>query len=143
MDLVSARDASDVRQQFSRFVDDVVRVRPQVVQRRQRDAFLAVSLEHMNSMVSTFRLTLEYREAKPNCFVGTLWPMRLVDEGASYEELVSKLVDQVVSYAKDFFDDFSLFMSAPNTCEHFPYIVHVLLQENKEGVKRLIDGQLG
>lgn len=143
MDLVSTRDASDVRQQFSRFVDDVVRVSPQVVQRRQRDVFMAVSLEHLRYMVAGARLRLEYSVPEPNSYVGTLWPFRLVDEATTYEELVEKLAQQAILYAKDYFDDFQLFMSAPNTREQLPHITNIMLQKDIEGVVRLIDGQLG
>jgi Antitoxin of toxin-antitoxin, RelE / RelB, TA system len=143
MELMTTREASAVRQHFSRFVDDVVRVSPQIVHRRHRDAFMAVSLEHMRYLVQGNRLTLEYSNPEPNCYVGTLWPLVLVDEGTSYEDLVAKLVEQALSYAQDYFEDFSFFMSSPKTREQLPFIVNVLLQEDAEGIAALIDGKLG
>ena len=143
MELFVGREASAVRQQFSRFVDDVVRVSPQIVHRRQRDAFMAVSLEHMRYLVQGSRLTLEYSNPEPNCYVGTLWPLALADEGTSLDDLVAKLADQTRSYAQDYFEDFPFFMSSPKTREQLPFIVNVLLQENEKGIAGLIDAKLG
>jgi hypothetical protein len=62
-----------------------------------------------------------------------------VVNAADQEQARNMLAVELVDYAKDYFDQFQLYYNSLNRKEHFPYILRVLLAEDLDEVKELIN----
>ncbi|KIY20901.1 hypothetical protein [Mesobacillus subterraneus] len=58
----------------------------------------------------------------------------------NFEQMTEDAALQLIEYAQDYYKDFPKYYNSPNRKGHLPYILHVLAQENLEGVKALIRG---
>ncbi|GMA64156.1 hypothetical protein NZD89_02240 [Alicyclobacillus fastidiosus] len=68
-------------------------------------------------------------------FAGSICEIEfIVADGATVEELRLNLANQLIEYAKDYMNDFSLYFNSPNTRPHFPYVLRVLLEDDIEAV---------
>lgn len=133
-------NATDVRKEFSHFIDSVVHDKPQVV-KRNRDMFWAISQEVATDLFAAYTFSLEFEQEDDGTFVGSLIPMQdIIGFGATYDDMIDDLAKQLVEYAKDYYDNFARYYHAPNRKAHLPFILNILTQENIDKVKGLING---
>lgn len=136
-DLLSA---TQVRNEFSQFVDTVIHVKPQAV-KRNRDVFWSISQKITTELLAGYSLAIEYEQEEDGSFSGSLLPLNdIVCYGDSFETMLEDGAVQLVEYAQDYYEDFSRYYNSPNRRAHLPYILNVLSQENLDGVKALIRG---
>jgi antitoxin YefM len=133
--------ATEVRKNWSRFLDTVVREKPQAVQ-RNRDLAFVIALPHLEEILKHYRFTLEYELEEDGSYTGTLKEIDLVGNAKSIDELKMKLAKDLLEYAQDYMNEFTLYFHAPNRKDHFPYVLHVLIKNSVEEVVDLIDGDL-
>lgn len=136
-DLLSA---TQVRNEFSQFVDTVIHVKPQAV-KRNRDVFWSISQKITTELLAGYSLAIEYEQEEDGSFSGSLLPLNdIVCYGDSFDAMLEDGAAQLVAYAQDYYEDFSRYYNSPNRRAHLPYILNVLSQENIDGVKALIRG---
>lgn len=128
-------NASEARKNWSSFYDKVVREKPLAI-KRNRDVAFMISDLHMATILERYRFTLDYEE-EDGTFAGSLNEIDLVAEGNSLDELKDQLAYNLLEYAQDYYTHG--FHLATNRKAHLPYILHVLIQPDLEGVKSLID----
>ncbi|OYD07124.1 hypothetical protein [Paludifilum halophilum] len=131
-------NATDVRREWGRFIDDVVRERPKAIQ-RNRDRILALSMAHAQELLKDIRFRLEYEQEPDGSVSGSLEGFDLVDHAPTVEALRESLADQLIEYAERYLEEFNLYFNAPNRRTHFPYVLRVQLAENKDEVTGLIE----
>lgn len=130
-------NVTEVRANFSEFIDRVVREKPQVV-KRNRDVVTTLSLPHVNEILKFYELTLEYEETNGE-FVGSIEQIEdIVGSGKSLEELKLNLATQLAEYAEEYYADFATYYNAPNRKGHFPYVFRILIQNDVKSVSELI-----
>ena len=100
----SILNATEVRKEWGKFIDNVVRFKPSMV-KRNRDYFAAISLEHLESMLSPYRFTLEYEKEDDNSLSGSLEEIDIVENAKSLEELKTKISQELIDYAHEYLDD--------------------------------------
>lgn len=137
MPMVETINATEVRKGFSRFVDQVVHEHPAFV-RRNRDLIAAMSLDQLSTVLHPYRFHMDV-EADDNGLGGTLREIDVVAYAVSIETLKQEFARELVDYATQYMDDFQLYYRAPNRKSHLPYVLHVLLQPDLDGVANLID----
>ncbi|WNF25293.1 hypothetical protein [Mesobacillus jeotgali] len=136
-DLLSA---TQVRADFSRFVDNVVHVKPFAV-KRNRDVFWSISQQITLELLAGYSIAVEYEQEEDGSFSGSLLPLNdIVCYGDTFEEMIEDAALQLIDYAQDYYKDFARYYNAPNRKDHLPYVLNVLTQENLDGVKGLIRG---
>jgi predicted RNase H-like HicB family nuclease len=139
MIMQSILNATEVRANFGGFIDTVVRDKPQVV-KRNRDVIASFSIPHVLELLSFCELSMEFEEENGH-YVGSLEQIDdIVGEGSTLDELRTNLAIQLVEYAQDYYADFKRYYSTPNRRTHFPYVILVNVQNNLEGVVKLIRG---
>lgn len=131
-------NATDVRRDWSSFIDSVVRFKPSLV-KRNRDYLAAISLEHLEVFLTPYRFTLEYEEEANGSFSGSLKEMDILVNAASLDELKTEITKELIEYAGEYMDEFDKYYMAPNRKSHFPYIMRVLIQKNEDEVRGLLD----
>jgi antitoxin YefM len=135
---LEVRNASEARKNWSFVLDQVVRDKPLAI-KRNRDLAFMISDIHLATILEKYRFQLEYDE-EDGIFSGSLDEIDLVADGNSLDELKDKLAYNLLEYAQDYF--IHKFHLAPNRLPHLPYVLHVLIQPNLDGVKKLIDAKL-
>ncbi|MGL4819985.1 MAG: hypothetical protein ACRC5C_08400 [Bacilli bacterium] len=134
----SVMNASDVRREFGKFIDDTVRIRPQAI-KRNRDIIFSLSLEHFREVLSGYELTFEYEQDEDGRFVGVVDQIDdIVADGESLEELKYELARHLIAYAHDYYEDFEKYYRSPNRKRHFQYVIRILLEDDIEKVARLL-----
>jgi hypothetical protein len=138
MNMEALLNATDVRKDWGHFIDTVVRVGPQFV-KRNRDTLVAVGTEHLKVLLASYRFTLEIEQEKDGSFSGSVGVLDVTANAPSVEALKIELATELVEYAREYADEFALYVNAPNRRDHAPYVMNILIQDDPEAVANLID----
>jgi predicted RNase H-like HicB family nuclease len=131
-------NATDVRREFSRFIDSVVREKPRAI-KRNRDVIFSLSLDHIEDLLSKYELSMEFEQEDDGSYTGSLKQIPdIIGNGDTIDDLRYDLAVQLMEYAQDYYANFTRYYNAPNRRSHLPYILSVLIQDDVEGVKKLI-----
>ena len=128
-------NATEMRKNWSRFYDHVVREKPLAITRNRDLAFL-LSLSHLAILLEKYTLTVKYECDENGYYAAHIEEMDIVEGGHNFKEMVDNLAEGLMSYANDYFE-FD-FYRATNRKSHLPYVLHVLIQKDKEAVKKLL-----
>ncbi len=131
-------NATDVRNEWGSFIDTVVRVRPQFV-KRNRDLFTAISLEHLDVILTGYRFNMTYEKEDDGSYSGSLDVFDVVANAPTLDELKVALAQEAVEYAREYMEEFQLYYNSRNRRYHAPYVLRVIIQPDINGVVRLID----
>lgn len=131
-------NATDVRKEWGNFIDSVVRFKPSVI-KRNRDYMAAMSLEQLDFVLTPYRFTLEYEKEADGSISGSLKELDLLANASDLEKLKTEIIQELVEYAHEYMDEFQKYYNAPNRKLHFPYVMRVVIQKDKEAIRGLID----
>ncbi|MCD2138742.1 hypothetical protein [Salinicoccus halitifaciens] len=134
--------ATDVRKHWSQFNDDVVHAGPRFVQ-RNRDEWVALNTDHLEVILEPFTFNAETFLEDDGSVTVSLREFDLVENGETEETALDLLTDELLEYAEDYMDNFNMYFNSPNRQSHFPYIMNILSQDNKESLRSLIRCQPG
>ncbi|AXF55322.1 hypothetical protein [Salicibibacter kimchii] len=135
-------NATDVRKHWGQFNDDIVRDGPRFV-KRNRDTWAALSTDHLKVAFEKFTFEAAFNVEKDGSFTVSLKDFDLIENGDTKDDAVDLLANELIEYAHDYQNNFQKYFNAPNRRHHFPYIMNVLVQEDSEGVKGLIQCPVG
>ena len=132
--------ASDVRQNFSEYVDTVVHDHPVFVA-RNRHLFAWFNPEQLATLLEgvTFHAELEVDENGE--YIATVQELDdIVASGETREAALYNMAKLMVEYAEEYLtNSFKLFFNAPNRRGHFPYVIKLALQDSMDDVVRLLN----
>jgi len=127
------RNATEVRENFSAYLDDVARKSPQAI-KRHRDSFITMSAEHLNALLPHLTLTLTCDVETDGTYSGTLEEVGLSSNAVDLHALKDSLAEYLLEYAHEYLEDFNMYFFSPNRRPHFPYIMKVLAQRDLAGI---------
>lgn len=130
-------NATEVRRDWSSWVDRVVREKPSVV-KRTHDYFVGISVEHLVKLLEPYKFELELDYEEDGSVAASLKGFDLVVAAQTENEARKALANELVEYAQDYFDEFDLYYRTPNRQEHFPYLLKVLLMSDTSEIESLI-----
>jgi len=131
-------NATEVRNNFSYYIDTVIREKPIAV-KRNRDVLLLFSDQMVKDLLQDLTIQAELT-MEDGVIVGTVFD--LVVCGESKQEVIQKLAEDLLEYAQDYVNDFKLFYNAPNRKDHYPYVLRILLSSTIEEIKGLINAKM-
>lgn len=131
-------NASEVRNEFSAFIDTVVRERPMIF-KRNRDHVLSISTDQAKALLESYRFQAQLTPEEDGSVTITLEGFDLVANAPDRDQTVLQMAEELIEYAQDYFDQFSLYFRAPNRKKHFPYVLKVSLAEGIQEVVEFID----
>ncbi len=131
-------NASEVRNDFSSFVDKVVHERPMVF-KRNRDQVLSLSTEQANSLLESYRFKAVFIPEEDGSITITLEDFDLVVNAPERNQAVIKMAEELIDYSQDYLDQFALYFKTINRKKHFPYVMKVALAEGIQEVAGFID----
>lgn len=127
MSIMKLRTATEARENFSEFLDDVVRKSPQAI-KRHRDSFITMSPSQMDAMLPNLTYTVSYDIEQNGSFSGTLEDVEITGNAETLEALMEILASYLVEYAQDYLAEFNRYFHSPNRRAHFPYIMKAVAQ---------------
>ncbi len=136
------QNASDVRKDWGRFIDNTVRMKPQFV-KRSRDEIVALGMDVLRDVLSAYPLTAKAYKEEDGTMTASLDQIDLVTNGSDLEAALDSLAADLIEYAEEYYREFAYWSGAPNRKGHVPYILRVLSQKNAKEVRGLIQCQLG
>lgn len=89
------------------------------------------SLRHLKFTVSLF-------EEEDGSFTCTLEELDLIENAPSKKDCIASLIKAMKEYAHDFYNEFSLWSSAPNRKDHVPYVLKILSSSDSELMEDMI-----
>lgn len=130
--------ASDVRKEWSKFIDEVKWIRPALV-KRNRDIIAVLSFDLLEFILKEYKLTVEVKQEEDGSYTGILNEMDLMANAGDVESLKLELASELLEYSEEYMNEFSLYYGSPNRKNHFPYVYKVILaSDDIEKVKKLL-----
>ncbi len=106
-------NATDVRKDWGRFIDEVVHNKPQVV-KRNRDYFLSLSLNHANTLLKDITFKAQFVKEDDGSVTASLENFDLVVNAENETAAIKTLAGELVEYAHEYFEEFQLYYSQPS-----------------------------
>lgn len=135
-------NATDVRKDWGRFIDSVVRDKPKLI-KRSRDLIFAINFDMLKDILLEDKLQITLMTEDDGSVTGVVEKLDITGNAADEDKLIKELADEVIAYAQDYYEEFSYWYSAPNRREHLPYVLAVLACEPDNVVKELFECQVG
>lgn len=132
--------SSEVRNNWSSFVDDVLYRAPKFVQRNERDSIVAMNLEIVKLITESLRysVTLEHDE-EANEWIASSDQSWIVESAETEHEAVSLYLESYLEWSVDYLKEFNTNYSAPNLKAQLPYILKALVQETVDNLRAYTD----
>ncbi len=131
-------NATDVRREFSQFIDTVVREKPVVV-KRNRDYILSISLEQTVNLLANYRFHMNLFSEEDGSITASLNELDLIINTTDRNNLKNLMAQEILDYAEDYFEQFSLYYNSTNRQKQFPYVLKAILADNLEEIAGFID----
>lgn len=140
--MIAALNATSVRKNWSAVTDDVIRNKPQFV-KRTRDMIMLANLDLMAELLEQYQFSAsKYIEADQSVTL-SLDQIDIVENGATEEKARELLGKAILDYAKDFYNEFSVWSKAPNRKAHIPYVIKALILDNEQMIGNMVICQVG
>jgi len=126
-----AKNATEVRKEWSSVVDSVVRDKPTFI-KRTRDKMWLSNLETMAEILEAYRFTAQKYVEEDGSVTLALNEIDLVENAENEPTARIKLAAAILEYASDYYNDYAYWSSAPNRKKHIPYVFKALIMEDVE-----------
>jgi hypothetical protein len=131
---------TNARKTFTDIYDSVWhRYLPVIINRHQDEEVLLLRRELQQEILKAYRLLPEILPEKDGSVTAAINELDIAVNKPTLEEAVNELVKELKIYAQEYIDRLQLFLNAPNRKGHFPYVLRVLLCENDQEVKSLLE----
>ncbi|KLU60147.1 hypothetical protein CEB3_c35780 [Peptococcaceae bacterium CEB3] len=131
---------TEARNQFSSLYDSVFDAfNPTIVKRKRTEEIALLRVDLLKAVLSRFTLNVEVLSEEDGSFTLALDQLELYANSDSLEHTVSDFIQDVKIYAQDYMARPQLFLQSPNRKMHFPYILRILLCENDEEIRGLLE----
>ncbi len=133
--MYQTQKATEVRKNWSEFIDGVVREKPSII-KRNRDTLSVLSLEQLNFLLEGYHLTLKILSEEDGSFSGVLEELDLLANETNEIELVNTIINDLMEYADEYMENFAMYFNSPNRKKHFPYVYKVISQTESRNLLR-------
>jgi len=134
MDMLSA---TDVRKNWSVTIDSVIRNRPAYV-KRTHDNLAIINVTTLNSLLAGYKYNAKKYTEEDGSVTLSLVDIDIVVNDHDEVSAKKRLAENIKEYAEEFYEEFSVWSSAPNRKSHIPYIVKALTLNTDEISKDIV-----
>ena len=140
MTMLSELNLTEARKGFSSLYDRVFNTfKPTVITRKGSEQVLLLRVDLQKSLLSHFSLKPEIISENDGSVTLSLDHLELYVNGETLVEAINLMTDDLKFYAEDYIERSQLFLHAPNRSSHFPYVLRVLLCNNDEEIRDLLE----
>jgi antitoxin YefM len=140
--LMLAFNATDVRKEWGGFLDSIVREKPKFI-KRSRDYIFTSNLPMLNTMLAAYNFTADLYFENNGSITASLKEIDIVVNGNNEETALNLLAEDLLEYAKEYYESFEKYFNSVNRKSHYPYILKILILEDVERIKGIIKCQNG
>jgi uncharacterized protein YbcC (UPF0753/DUF2309 family) len=138
----SVLNATDVRKNWSSFIDDVKWMRPALI-KRNRDILTVLPVNLMENILAEYGLTVNVCQEDDGSYTGVFKEIDLVANAEDMDTLEHELAKELIDYSEDYFDDFRFYYESSNRKSHFPYVFRAYLLSDDIGrVKKIFSSNI-
>ncbi|NLW10091.1 MAG: exoribonuclease R [Firmicutes bacterium] len=131
---------TEARNDFSSLYDQVFNAfKPAIINRKKTEQVLILRADLQKMLLSCFSLKPEVITEDDNSVTLSLDQLEIYVNGNTLEEAIKTLIDDLKFYAQDYIQRSQLFLHAPNRRSHFPYVLRILLCNNDEEIRSLLE----
>jgi uncharacterized protein YbcC (UPF0753/DUF2309 family) len=135
--LKTALKATDVRRNWSKFIDDIKWVKPAFI-KRNRDIIAVLPFDLLEFILKEYKLTVKVAQEEDGSYTGIINEMDLMINTPDIESLKIEIAKELLEYSEEYMDEFRLYYNSPNRKNHFPYVYRTILaSDDIEKVKEL------
>ena len=125
------KSASEVRKEWSRTIDTVIRERPVFIQ-RTRDNLIMLDLATLRAAFLQIPFNVTVYKEEDGSVTCVEDQLDLVENASTEKECIRQLIGAMRDYANDFYQEFSLWSKAPNRRDHIPLVLKILASTDEE-----------
>jgi len=138
----SLLNATDVRKNWSSFIDDVKWIRPALI-KRNRDILTVLPVNLMENILAEYMLTVNVYQEDDGSYTGVFKEIDLVANAENMDTLEHELAKELIDYSEDYLDDFRFYYESSNRKSHFPYVFRAYLLSDDIGrVKEIFSSNI-
>lgn len=131
---------TNARKTFTEIYDSVWhRHLPVIINCHQNEEVLLLRRELQQDILMAYRLKPEILPEEDGSITAALNEIEIAVNGPSMDEAINELVRELKVYAQDYLERLQLFLNVPNRKGHFPYVLRVLLCDNDQEIKSLLE----
>ena len=135
-------NATEVRKEWSTVIDEVVRERPAFI-KRTRDRMFLANMETVSVLLDQYHFSATRFKESDGSVTLSLNEIDLIENGKTEEEARHLLAESIMEYATEYYDNFSVWSSAPNRKPHIPYVLKALITDDVSVLERSITCRSG
>lgn len=135
-------NATDVRKDFGRYIDEIVRVKPIFI-KRSRDYFMGISISMAKELVKDVVFTADKYIEDDGSVTLSLNDFDIVVNGRDEASALDALANDLREYALDYYEELEFWSSDINRKKQLKKILKVLLTNDDEELKENIVCQAG
>lgn len=137
-----AMNATDVRKNWSRVSDSVIREKPQFI-KRTHDFMCLSNVEFLETLLTAYNYTADSLKESDGSITLSLNELDIIENAENEEKAKEELSKSILEYAAEFYEDFNYWSTAPNRKKHIPYIFKALVLGEPEKIKEYISCRPG
>lgn len=134
--------ASEVRKDWSRVIDSVVREKPAFI-KRTRDYMMLCTTDMIYELVSSIKYVANKYVEDDGTITLSMKSLDIAANGDTEAAAKSALVESLIEYAEEFYEEFELYSKAPNRRSHLPYVVKALTAKTPKDLEDAVVCQDG
>lgn len=134
--------ASEVRKDWSRIIDSVVREKPAFI-KRTRDYMMLCTTDMIYELVSSIKYVANKYVEDDGTITLSMKSLDITANGDTEAAAKSALVGSLIEYAEEFYEEFELYSKAPNRRSHLPYVVKALTAKTPKDLEDAVVCQDG
>jgi antitoxin YefM len=131
---------TEARNDFSNLYNKVYNeLNPVIVRRKQTEQVILLPIDLQKLLLEEYKLTPKKLSEDDGSITLALDEMEIYANADTIENAVADLIQDIKYYALDYIKRLHLFLNAPNRRSHFPYILRVLLCDNDNEIRALLE----
>ena len=133
-------NVTDARKDMSTFFDNVIHEKPIILKKRKYEAVL-IEKSLLNVFLSAQKIVVKTVLSEAKKVIVTAPLFEIFAEGESRVEAIENLCVALFEYAHEVYNNFMFYYYGQNIKEKLGYIFHILLCEDNEQLKEIMDFQ--
>jgi hypothetical protein len=131
---------TEARKEFTSLYNEAFNnSRAVIIKRKKTEEVALLRADLLKFILSKFVLKPEVLNESDGSVTAALDQLELYANGETLEQAMDMLVQDMKFYALDYMQRSQLFLNAPNRRSHFPYLLRILLCDNDEEVRKLLE----
>ncbi len=130
-------NATEVRKEWSSVIDEAVHEKPVII-KRTRDRMMLSNIETIITILDRYSFHAVRFTEEDGSVTLSLDEIDLVENAPTEEEARRCLAESILEYAKEYYENYSVWSHAPNRRGHIPYVLKALVTDDAAALEESI-----